>query len=88
MLLPLLSLAWIFALLAVNDDVTPYHYIFAVSALLQGLFVFLAYVVFNKRVRQEIKYTWYNISGKKDMDDSLHDTRASVHSVSYVHSVE
>ncbi len=50
-LLPLLAMAWVFGLLAVNDDVTAFHYIFAVSCLLQGVFVFLAHVLLNKRVR-------------------------------------
>ena len=44
-------MAWVFGLLAVNDDVTAFHYIFAVSCLLQGLFVILAHVLLNKRVR-------------------------------------
>ncbi len=57
MLLPLLAMAWVFGLLAVNDAVTAFHYIFAVSCLLQGVFVFLAHVLLNKRVRHRAMVT-------------------------------
>ena len=50
-LLPLLGLVWVFALISVNDRVLAFQYLFAAFNLLQGIFIFLAYIVFNKKVR-------------------------------------
>lgn len=80
-LLPLLGMVWVFAVLAVNDKVLPFQYLFAAFTLLQGIFIFLAYIVFNKRVRKEIKYVIHGLQGKK-LDETLGDTHTSVLSVS------
>ena len=44
--------------------------------ILQVVHILIALTV---QVRREIKYTWYNLSGRKDENESLHDNiRASV----------
>ena len=58
-IIPLLALAWIFAVLAVNtddpradDDVhVAFHYLLAFVCLLLGLFLLLGHVILNPRVR-------------------------------------
>lgn len=49
-LLPLLGLAWVFALLSVNDNVLAFHYLFAIFTSLQGIFILLAYVILSREV--------------------------------------
>ena len=50
-LLPLLGVAWVFGVLAVNDDVLAFHYLFAVFTCFYGIFILLAYVLLSKNVR-------------------------------------
>lgn len=49
-LLLLLGITWILGLLSVNYDLEPLHYVYAGFAFLQGLFIFLAYIVGDKKV--------------------------------------
>lgn len=49
-LLLLLGITWILGLLSVNYDLQPLHYVYAGFAFLQGLFIFLAYIVGDKKV--------------------------------------
>ena len=53
-LLPLLGVTWVFGLLAVNQNVLAFHYLFAIFNCFQGVFIFLAHVLFNKQVRRNI----------------------------------
>ena len=53
-LLLMLGITWILGLLSVNYDLQPLHYVYAGFAFLQGLFVFLAYIVGDKKV--QIRY--------------------------------
>lgn len=50
----MLGITWILGLLSVNYDLQPLHYVYAGFAFLQGLFVFLAYIVGDKKV--QIRY--------------------------------
>lgn len=47
----MLGITWILGLLSVNYDLQPLHYVYAGFAFLQGLFVFLAYIVGDKKVQ-------------------------------------
>ena len=53
-LLPLLGIGWAFAILSINEELKAFHYLFAISACLQGIFLLLAYVVFSRNVSQSI----------------------------------
>ncbi|XP_061178872.1 cadherin EGF LAG seven-pass G-type receptor 2-like isoform X2 [Saccostrea echinata] len=78
-LLLLLGISWILGLLSVNYDLQPLHYVYAAFTFLQGAFVFLAYVVGDKKVRYNLKKQWYKMQGKKlDPDDSVVGSRPSI----------
>uniref|UniRef100_K1PF79 Cadherin EGF LAG seven-pass G-type receptor 1 n=1 Tax=Magallana gigas TaxID=29159 RepID=K1PF79_MAGGI len=78
-LLLLLGITWILGLLSVNYDLQPLHYVYAGFAFLQGLFIFLAYIVGDKKVRYNLKKQWYKMQGKKmDPDDSMVGSRPSI----------
>ncbi|XP_060078555.1 adhesion G-protein coupled receptor D1-like [Ylistrum balloti] len=53
-LLPLLGLTWLFGLLAVNEDMIVFQYLFAIFNSLQGFFIFLFHCAFNLEVRQAL----------------------------------
>jgi hypothetical protein len=50
-LLLLLGISWVLGLLSVNFDLQPLHYVYAAFTFLIGAFVFLAYVVGDKKVK-------------------------------------
>ncbi|KAK2186145.1 hypothetical protein NP493_212g03054 [Ridgeia piscesae] len=77
-LLPLLGVAWVFGVLAVNDDVLAFHYLFAVFTCFYGVFILLAYVLLSKNVRREVKYAVYRLQGRKGYEDSASPTRNSM----------
>ena len=77
-LLFVMTVTWIFGLLSVNEDVVSFHYLFAFFTFLQGLFLILGYIVFNKYTRKDLKYTMQKLQGKKDLDDSISGTRTSM----------
>ncbi|XP_068713088.1 adhesion G protein-coupled receptor L2-like [Montipora foliosa] len=55
-LLPLIGVSFAFGLLLVNQELDKFHYIFAgIFLLSQGLFIFVFYLVLDKRVRKEFK---------------------------------
>ncbi|XP_041369651.1 adhesion G-protein coupled receptor D1-like [Gigantopelta aegis] len=54
-LLPLLGLTWIFGLVAVNEELVVFQYLFAIVNSLQGFFIFLFHCVLNTEVRQALK---------------------------------
>ncbi|XP_031559365.1 cadherin EGF LAG seven-pass G-type receptor 2-like [Actinia tenebrosa] len=54
-LLPLLGVSLVFAILMVNRDLELFHYSFAALTCFQGLFIFLFYCLFDKKVRKEFK---------------------------------
>uniref|UniRef100_T1IKX4 Cadherin EGF LAG seven-pass G-type receptor 1 n=1 Tax=Strigamia maritima TaxID=126957 RepID=T1IKX4_STRMM len=64
-LLPLMGAAWILAMLAVNENVDLLYYFFEIFSLLQGLYVFLGYCVFNEKVRLQTVRTFRRLMGKK-----------------------
>lgn len=78
LIMPLLSFTWIFGLYSVNDDITAYHYLFAVLTCSQGVLLLLGYIVFNRHTRKDLKYTLQKLQGKKDLDDSISGTRTSM----------
>ncbi|XP_032221364.2 cadherin EGF LAG seven-pass G-type receptor 2 isoform X2 [Nematostella vectensis] len=53
--LPLLGVSLVFAILMVNKDMEMFHYLFAALTAFQGLFIFLFYCLFDKKVRKEYK---------------------------------
>lgn len=54
-LLPLIGVSFAFGLLLVNQELDKFHYIFAGFSFSQGLFIFVFYLVLDKRVRKEFK---------------------------------
>ncbi|XP_070540818.1 uncharacterized protein [Ptychodera flava] len=54
-LLPILGLSWMFGLLAVNEDLIAFQYLFAIFNSLQGFFIFLFQCVLNGEVRAALR---------------------------------
>ncbi|XP_026001885.1 cadherin EGF LAG seven-pass G-type receptor 1 isoform X6 [Astatotilapia calliptera] len=75
LLLVLISATWLLGLMAVNSNVMTFHYLFAVFSCLQGVFIFLFHVVFNKEVRKNLKNIF---KGKKSIQDESSTTRGSL----------
>lgn len=50
--LPVLGITLTFAVLAVNEDLLVFHYLYALLCCFQSLFVLLFYVVFDPKVRR------------------------------------
>ncbi|KAL8613059.1 hypothetical protein ACOMHN_008828 [Nucella lapillus] len=79
LLLLLLSVTWVMGLLAVNFDLPALGYVHALFLFLQGVFLFLIYILLSRKVRLCLKATWYKMQGKKlNMDENLTGTRSSV----------
>uniref|UniRef100_A0A8C4TAJ2 Adhesion G protein-coupled receptor D1 n=2 Tax=Erpetoichthys calabaricus TaxID=27687 RepID=A0A8C4TAJ2_ERPCA len=55
-LLPILGISWIFGVLAVNEQVLAFQYMFAVFNSLQGFFIFLFHCLLNSEVRAAFKH--------------------------------
>ncbi len=71
-LLPLLGITWVFGLLAVNQDMVLYQYLFAVFNCLLGLFIFLFHCILNTKVRREWLRCCLGMQGKKvQFDESV-----------------
>ncbi|CAE1158578.1 unnamed protein product [Acanthosepion pharaonis] len=51
-LTPLLGFTWIFGVLAVNENLKVFEYLFTVASSLQGLFIFITYCVFNNQIQR------------------------------------
>ncbi|CAG0879787.1 unnamed protein product [Cyprideis torosa] len=65
-LLPLIGSTWILSVLSVNEGSATLHHALALSALLSGLYVFLAYCVLNRRVRTGISFGLRNLGKSID----------------------
>ncbi|ELT95736.1 hypothetical protein CAPTEDRAFT_182594 [Capitella teleta] len=70
LLTPLCSLAWVFGLLSVNEGVMAFNYLFAALSFLQGLFILLAYVAFNKEVSFHLRNKWKRMRRGNDYLDN------------------
>lgn len=79
-LLPLLGASWIFSLMASNDTVEELNYSSILLSILSSFYVFVGYCLVNKRVRYNIKITWYRLKGMKitHLEESISGTRASL----------
>ncbi|XP_076447464.1 LOW QUALITY PROTEIN: cadherin EGF LAG seven-pass G-type receptor 2-like [Babylonia areolata] len=79
LLLLLLSVTWVMGLLAVNFDLPALGYVHSIFMFLQGLFLFIVYILLSRKVRLCLKTAWYKLQGKKlNMDENLTGTRSSV----------
>ncbi|XP_035281502.1 cadherin EGF LAG seven-pass G-type receptor 1-like isoform X1 [Anguilla anguilla] len=74
-LLLLISATWLLGLMAVNNDVMAFHYLFAIFSCLQGIFIFFFHCIFNKEVRKGLKNVF---TGKKPLPDETTTTRATL----------
>ncbi|XP_069046547.1 cadherin EGF LAG seven-pass G-type receptor 2 isoform X2 [Lepisosteus oculatus] len=63
----LVSVTWLLALFSVNSDTVIFHYLFAGFNCVQGPFIFLFRIVFNKEVRKAIRYS----CSRKHADDII-----------------
>ncbi|XP_029430115.1 cadherin EGF LAG seven-pass G-type receptor 2 [Rhinatrema bivittatum] len=54
----LVTIAWLLSLLSVNSDSHLFHYLFAGASCIQGPFIFLFCIIFNKDVRKALKFTF------------------------------
>ncbi|XP_057296181.1 adhesion G-protein coupled receptor D1-like [Hydractinia symbiolongicarpus] len=72
LLLPVFGLSWIFGILAVNDDVIIFQYVFAFLSAFQGLFIFVGYVILNSDVKRE-----YDRVKRRSLNSSLKSHRST-----------
>ncbi|XP_065910295.1 uncharacterized protein [Dysidea avara] len=61
-LLPLLGTTWIFGIFAVNEETVVFAWLFTVFNSLQGMFIFLFYVLRNEKFRERIMVKRADIS--------------------------
>ncbi|XP_012939635.1 cadherin EGF LAG seven-pass G-type receptor 1 [Aplysia californica] len=81
LLLFLLSTAWVLGLLSVNYGLLSLHYLHAIFLFVEGIFVFLAYILLSKKVRWCAKRFYYRLKGKKvEFDENMASGRNSVQS--------
>jgi len=89
-LLPILGSTWVFALLSSNDTYEEINYAFITLCIVSSFYVFIGYCIVNRRVRHNLKITWYRLKGLKigHLEESLNGTRTSVASKSanFLHS--
>ena len=58
-LVVIMGLTWIFGVLVVEvEALLPLTYIYTIMVAFQGLFIFLAFVMFSKQVREEYTKWW------------------------------
>uniref|UniRef100_A0A8C2H8G8 Cadherin EGF LAG seven-pass G-type receptor 1 n=1 Tax=Cyprinus carpio TaxID=7962 RepID=A0A8C2H8G8_CYPCA len=80
LILLLISATCLLGLMAVNSNVMTFHYLFAIFSCLQGIFIFLFHIVFNKEVRKNLKNVF---TGKKALPDESSATRTTLLTVSH-----
>ena len=82
----IMGLTWIFGVLIVEvEELVPLAYIYTIMVAFQGLFIFLIFVVFSKKVREAYAKCW-----RSKVNESAILSRylgSSVVSVSMVSSV-
>jgi len=64
-LLPLLGLTWVFGFMAVDKNTIFFHYIFAITNSLQGVFIFFAHCWINDSVRETLTEKMPRLNMKK-----------------------
>nr|XP_014339570.1 PREDICTED: adhesion G protein-coupled receptor B3-like [Latimeria chalumnae] len=77
-LTPVLGITWIFGILAVNESVIIFQYLFCIANSLQGLFIFILHCVINKdmnRKIQEYRLRLLRQSVNAEIRDSIHSNR-------------
>ena len=79
-LLPLLGVTWILAMLSVNDSSDELNFGFSAMCIISSIYIFIGYCLINRRVRYNIRVTWWRMQGRKVsyVDESLSGTRTSV----------
>ncbi|KAF7495378.1 Cadherin EGF LAG seven-pass G-type receptor 1 [Sarcoptes scabiei] len=83
-LVPLLVVLWILALLSINDTVEELHYAYSLSTLICALYIFIAYCLSNRCVRNNIQMIWIkfvrgnNSCNNNGSDESFSGTRTSI----------
>ncbi|XP_033746006.1 LOW QUALITY PROTEIN: cadherin EGF LAG seven-pass G-type receptor 2-like [Pecten maximus] len=83
-ILLLLGITWILGLVSVNYNMVPLHYAYAIFSLAEGGFIFVAYIVGDKKVRLQLKKQWYKCQGKKmELTENLGATRSSRSALAY-----
>ena len=82
----IMGLTWIFGVLIVEvEELVPLAYIYTIMVAFQGLFIFLIFVVFSKKVREAYAKCWRaKVNGSAILSRYL---GSSVVSVSMVSSV-
>lgn len=79
-LLPVLGFNWILALIASNETSEELSYGYIMLSTFSALYVFIGYCLVNKRVRHNLKITWYRLKGMKisHLEESMSGTKTSM----------
>ncbi|XP_056016626.1 adhesion G protein-coupled receptor L3-like isoform X2 [Ostrea edulis] len=83
-LLPVLGVTWVFGLLSINDDTIVLQYIFSILNSFQGLFIFTAKCILNKKVRKAFMKTISN----KEIESSRSKPHKSHSNTTHVTNVD
>lgn len=79
-LMPILGFNWILALIASNETSEELSYGYIILSTFSALYVFIGYCLVNKRVRHNMKITWYRVKGMKisHLEESISGTKTSM----------
>ncbi|XP_061181253.1 adhesion G protein-coupled receptor L2-like [Saccostrea echinata] len=77
-LVPVLGVTWIFGVLAVNENVEVFQFIFIIANSLQGFFIFISHVVLNKKLIKGIQTQYPSLSGLSMFTESSKKETTSV----------
>jgi len=73
LLMPILGLTWLFGVFAMNEETLVFDYLFTIFNSLQGLFIFVCYILCNGEVKSE----YQKLKAKKEYSLSLQPKSSS-----------
>ncbi|XP_062591915.1 uncharacterized protein LOC134253406 [Saccostrea cucullata] len=65
-LIPVLGIAWIFGIFAINEDLVAFQYIFTIANSIQGLLIFITHVLLNRKIRKALQAKYPFLKRKRD----------------------
>lgn len=68
--IPILGITWVFGVMAFNESLVAFQYIFAITNSIQGVLIFILYCVVNNEVRNEIRRRITVWKTRRDMTSS------------------
>ncbi|XP_062591908.1 uncharacterized protein LOC134253398 [Saccostrea cucullata] len=79
-LVPVLGIAWIFGIFAINEDLVAFQYIFTIANSIQGLLIFITQVLLNRKIRNALLVKYPFLKRKRDKTTAKEKYRRTVSS--------